>query len=189
MSEPLHAELALARRGRAIGASFFAVFGGAWLALWNYGIDPARFWVYGVIAVGAFAILGWARARYRRYAAAAAQAVETPARRRMQRWFHIINAGQWVMVFIVGNVLSNLGLGNWFIPAIIMIVGLHFLPLARLFSYPAHYVTGAAFILLALIYPITAPGGPTNPVGCLGAGLLLWLSALWALGLSSGHDV
>ena len=181
MSELTSPQSALARRSRAIGATFFAVFGGAWLALWNYRAAPTRLWVYGVIAAGALAILLWARARYRRYAAAAAGMAESPQQQRRQRWFHIINAGQWVVILIVGNVLANVGLGSWVIPAVILIVGLHFLPLAPLFSNPVLYATGAGFILLATIYPFVASGGPSDPVGCLGAGLILWLSALLAL--------
>jgi hypothetical protein len=181
LSEPLSAQAALARRSRAIGATFFAVFGGCWVALWNYRAAPARLWVYGVIGAATLAILLWARARYRRYAAAAAGLAETPQQQRRGRWFHIINVGQWVVILIVGNVLANLGLGAWVIPAVILIVGIHFLPLAPLFSNPVLYATGTAFILLAVIYPFVAAGGPTDPVGCLGAGLILWLSALWGL--------
>jgi hypothetical protein len=51
-------------------------------------------------------------------------------------------------------VLAKVGLGSWVIPTV---------------------------ILLALIYPFMAAGGPAEPVGCLGAGLILWLSALLAL--------
>jgi hypothetical protein len=180
-SQPASAQLAHARRSRAIGATFFALFGGAWLGLWNYRAAPARLWVYGVIAAGALAILLFARARYRRYAAAAAELIETPGQQRRQRWFHIINILQWVVILIVGNVLANLGLGSWVIAAVILIVGLHFLPLAWLFSNPVLYATAAGFIALALVYPVTAPAGPADPVGCLGAGLILWLSAVWGL--------
>jgi hypothetical protein len=181
VSDPTSAQIALARRGHAIGATFFAIFGGAWLALWNYRAAPARFWVYGLIAAGAVAILAAARARYRRYAAAAAELAETPVQQRRQRWFHIINVGQWILILIVGNVLANLGLGAWVIPAAILIVGLHFLPLAWLFSNPVLYATAAGFIALAGVYPFVAPGGPADPVGSLGAGLLLWLSAVVGL--------
>jgi hypothetical protein len=181
LSEPISPHVALARRSRAIGATFFAVFGGVWLALWNYRAAPARLWVHGVIGAGALAIFLLARARYRRYEAAAAGLTESPEQQRRQRWFHIINVGQWVVILIVGNVLANMGLGSWVIAAVILIVGLHFLPLAALFSNPVLYATGTAFILLAVIYPLMAVGGPADPLGCLGAGLILWLSALWGL--------
>lgn len=181
MSESSDPQISLARRSRAVGAMFFALFGGAWLLLWNARNAPARHWVYGVIGAGALAIFLVARARYRRFDARAAAATETPAQRGRQRWFHIINATQWVLILVVGNVLANLGLGAWVIAAVILIIGLHFLPLAPLFGNRALYLTGAAFVLLALIYPWAAPGGPSDPVGCLGAGLILWVSALSSL--------
>jgi hypothetical protein len=36
-------------------------------------------------------------------------------------------------------------------------------------------------MLLAIGYPLIASGGPRSFVGCLGAGLILWASAAWAL--------
>lgn len=39
----------------------------------------------------------------------------------------------------------------------------------------------AALIGFALAYPRLASGGPADPVGFLGAGLVLWTNALWAL--------
>lgn len=171
----------LARRGRAIGAMFFAFFGGAWIALWNHEAGPRRPAGYVVIVLLAAALFLFARNRYRRYDAAAAGQVETAASRRRDRWFHIINVGQWVLILIVANVLVNLGMPAWVLPSVVLIVGLHFLPLARLFEYRAHYVTASAFILLALVVPRVAAGGPGDPVICLGAGLVLWASALWGL--------
>lgn len=181
LSEPPSPQVALARRGRAIGATVLAIFGGVWLGLWNHRAAPARLWMYGVIGAVALAILLLARDHYRRCEADPAGWAETPGQRRRQRWFHIINVLQWVLILVVGNVLANLGLGSWVIPAVILIVGLHFLPLARVLSNPVHYATGTAFILLAAVYPFIAAGGPEDPVGCQGAGLILWVSALAAL--------
>ena len=169
------------RRGRAIGAMIFAIFGGAWLALWNYRAEPHRWVVYGLIAAAALALFLFARSRYRRYDAAAVGQTVTPERRKRERWFHLINAGQWVLILIVGNVLVNVGHSEWVLPMVVLIVGLHFLPLAALFSYRGHYVTGIALVLVALIVPRLAPGGPADPTVCLCAGLILWASALWGL--------
>jgi hypothetical protein len=60
------------------------------------------------------------------------------------------------------------------------IVGFHFLPLARLFQNPAHYATGGALMLSAASYPFLF-AGPTDTLGALLAGSILWLSALWAV--------
>jgi hypothetical protein len=108
-------------------------------------------------------------------------------RARRSRNFHIVNAGHWLLILIVGNVLANLGYGDWVIPAAIFIVGLHFLPLARNFDNPPHHVTGAALMLLAVVYPLVAAGGPRNTIGCLGAGLVLWASAACALRAAEGR--
>jgi hypothetical protein len=78
------------------------------------------------------------------------------------------------------QLLNWRGFGNWVMPSIMLIVGFHFFPLAKLFSYRAHLVTGALLIALALIYPF-AGSGPMDPIGCIGAGLILWGSATYGL--------
>ena len=69
----------------------------------------------------------------------------------------------------------------WIVPAVIGIVGLHFLALAGVFDYRPHYWTGTALLLLAAGYPLLAAGGPASGAGPLRAGFVLWLSAAWAL--------
>jgi hypothetical protein len=58
-----------------------------------------------------------------------------------------------------------------------LIVGVHFFPLAKLFRYDAHYITGSALVALASSYPFFAAGGPTSAVGPIGAAVILWVSA------------
>ena len=183
-----YSDAALARRrSRAIGAMFFAFFGGAWLVLWNYRAAPHRLVPYALIAIAALLLFAFARHRYRLCDAAlagrggSADNAASPQERRRARWFHIINVGQWVLLLIVANVLVNIGLVAWVIPAAILIVGVHFLPLAPLFSNSGLYFTGGAFILWAALYPQFAHAGPVDPIGCLGAGLILWASALASL--------
>jgi hypothetical protein len=189
LRDGLHYRAALmhSARSRAIGAMFFALFGAAWLALWNYRSGTGGLVFYLIIAALGMALFLVAHARYRRLDAAVAVAgeVETPEQRRRQRWFHIVNVGQWVLILVVANVLVNIGLAGWVLPAAVFVIGLHFLPLAKVFDYRTHYITGAALMLLALIVPRLAPGGPADPMICLGAGLVLWLAALWGLFASS----
>ncbi|MGK5009533.1 hypothetical protein [Janthinobacterium sp. MDB2-8] len=170
---------ALARS--AIGAMFFSLFGGAWVAAWcvqTYGADPLRLLPVAGITVLLF-MLAWRQ--FRRHRAAHAAAEQTPEAKRAGRLFNIVNAGQWIAIFIVGNVLKNLGLQAWFIPAVILIVGLHFFPLAWLFKARRHLVIGMALCVWAIGYPLTVRHGPIHPVGCLGAGLILWVAALSAV--------
>lgn len=62
-----------------------------------------------------------------------------------------------------------------------LIIGLHFFPLAKAFGNPLLNFTGGALIALAIGYPFIAPGGAANPVGCLGGGVILWASAICSL--------
>ena len=165
----------------AIGAMFFSLFGGLWVAAWcvqTYGAQPLRLLPVAAITVLLF-MLAWRQ--FSRHRAAHAAAERTPQAKRAGRLFNMVNAGQWIAIFIVGNVLKNLGLQAWFIPAVILIVGLHFFPLAWLFKARRHLAIGMALCVWAIGYPLTLQHGPLNPGGCLGAGLILWVAALSAV--------
>lgn len=165
----------------AIGAMFFALFGGLWVAAWcvqTYGAQPLRLLPVAGITVLLF-MLAWRQ--FSRHRAAHAAAERTPEAKRAGRLFNIVNAGQWIAIFIVGNVLKNVGLQAWFIPAVILIVGLHFFPLAWLFKARRHVAIGMALCVWAIGYPFIVRHGPIHPVGCLGAGLILWVAALAAV--------
>ena len=163
---------------RAIGATFFTIFGGIWLALWSERAFGRQLLVLALIAVGALGIFALAFRQFQANRSAHAAEAESPERKKADRIFNIVNVTQWVAILVVGNVLANLGLGHWVLAAAMLIIGLHFFPLARAFGGPPLNYTGAALVLCAIAYPLLAPGGAANPVGCLCAGVILWLSAL-----------
>jgi Flp pilus assembly protein TadB len=170
-----------ASANRAIGAMFFALFGGCWLAfglLGGYGMRLAP--LLGIVA-GTLLLFFASRREFRRNRGAHAAEAESPESKRTGRIFITVNVIQWTLVFIVATVLSKLGHKEWVIPSIIFIVGVHFFPLALAFKVPRHYATGAAMTLLAVFYPFISSAGPGSPVGCLGAGIILWASAVAAL--------
>ena len=174
-----------AKAGRAIGAMFFSVFGGIWLGLWAYDKYPGSAGALLIVASAAAALLAAAYRVYKVNSPALKALAQTPESRRKSRLFNLVNSVQWGVIFLVALVLSQIGYTKWILPMVILIVGLHFLPLARLFSYRPHYLTGAALILLACVYPFVANDGPASAVGAFGAGLILWLSAVWAISPSS----
>ena len=166
--------------GRAFGAMLFSVFGTILLEVWDRRAAAGTALVV-LIAVLGIALAAAAFLIYRRNAPALVLEAHTPERKRADRVFHAVNAGQWVVILVLGNIMANKGLGNWVIPMAIFVIGLHFVPLAYVFRNPPHYVTGAALMGFALLYPRLAAGGPSDPVGFLGIGLVLWASAAWAL--------
>jgi hypothetical protein len=169
------------RASRAIGAMFFSLLGGAWVALWSVRAFGVRPLLLAIIAACSLAIFYGAIRLYQANQSTQLQDAESPEKKRRDQIFHLVNAGQWVLILIVGNVLVNLGRSQWVIMAAILIIGLHFLPLAWLFAYVPHYVTGTALVLWAIGFPVLSKAGPGAPIGCLGAGVILWTSALYAL--------
>ena len=170
-----------ASASRAIGAMFFIVNGGAWLAvgvLKGYGLS-----LVPLLTIAAFTLLLFfiALRKFRANRGAHAAEANSPGNKRAERIFNAVNAIQWSLVFVASIVLILLRHPEWIIPSIILIVGIHFFPLAVAFKVPRHYATGAAMTLLAIFYPLMSSAGPTSPVGCLGAGIILWVSAAAAL--------
>jgi hypothetical protein len=169
------------RANSAIGAMFVGTFGGAWIGAWSYLSMPGNLLALAAVAACTAALLACAIGRFRRYRSALEGERDSPEKKRTDRLFHIINTGQWVLMIIGGNVLANIGLSAWIVPCIMLIVGLHFLPLAYIFSRRPQYVLGVLLSAFALSYPFLLPAGPTDPRGCLGAGLILWSYAVFAL--------
>jgi hypothetical protein len=174
-------EQSAAKASRAIGAMFLSLFGGAWMILWSleaYDVNWPVIAAVSAVSIGLF-LFAWQQFQLNKVAHAAE--ADSSESKKAGRIFNIINATQWILIFIVAMSLSKLGRPAWIIPAIIFIVGVHFIPLAIGFKVPRHHITGAALILLAVVYPLSAPHGPASPIGCLGAGIILWLSAGAAL--------
>ena len=97
--------------------------------------------------------------------------------KKINRRFGLVNFVQWGLIFAAVSGLSHLGLSDWIMPTIILIVGIHFFPLARLFENRAHYITGAVIVAWAIVYPIVFSPGKGDPIGAWGMGAILWASA------------
>ena len=165
---------------RATGAIFLSVFGAILLEVWDRR-SAAGLAASALIALLGIVLAGSAWLRYRRHAPALACEPETPEKKRAERIFRMVNVGQWAIILVLGNLLANIGMRAWVVPTAIVVIGLHFVPLAYVFRNPPHYATAIALVGFALLYPRMAAGGPADPVGFLGIGLILWLSAIWAL--------
>ena len=167
--------------GRMQGAMFLTLFGAGWLTLWSmkaFGphlVSLAPVWL-GVLAMLAFCVM-----QYRKLRGRGGAEQPSPMRQRIKRQFRIINVVQWVCIFLAIKLLTRSGLSAWIVPAVMLIVGLHFFPIAHLFHYPPYHVTALALVVLALAYPFLSARGPLEPWGCFGAGLILVLSAIWNL--------
>jgi hypothetical protein len=168
--------------GRATGAIFFACFGSLWLGLSLYVrqlLTPATGISLALALLSLLLTSIWLLGEAKSWPSLP----EDPAKNRA---FHRINLAQWIAVAIAGFTFSRLHLDTYVISAITAIVGLHMFPLARLFRYPMHYVTGAALTGWAAISCIFIPSEYLQGITAMGTGILLWLSAACTLILAIG---
>ncbi len=97
--------------------------------------------------------------------------------RRIGQTFGIVNGVQWGLIAVASVVLGALHRPELILPAIVGIVGLHFVPLAKLFNARIYYGTAVALVLWACAYPVLLGPG-SDGLGALGTGLILWLTGL-----------
>jgi hypothetical protein len=150
-----------------------------WCASSFDSATPLRI-ILGVIAAAliGFSLLGIIRNR------AAPSPDDSTARTRKRRAYAFITGAEALGIYVLTNVLTTRGHAEWINAALILIVGLHFLPLARVFKHRAYLATGAALIAIAIVLPQFATGGAGSPLLLLFSGLVLWLTAAHCLWLN-----
>ncbi|QDZ06197.1 hypothetical protein FPZ24_00845 [Sphingomonas panacisoli] len=82
-----------------------------------------------------------------------------------------------VAIFVAANVLINLHLPTLVMPAIAIIVGLHFIPLARWIPVALYYRTGGALIAVGAATSFFPPEQRASATGA-GAAVVLWASCI-----------
>jgi hypothetical protein len=167
--------------GRALGAIIFAGFGALWLVLAAAARDVLSVDVAIVIASVFVALfLGgmWIMQQSKRFP----KMPEDPA---TGRTFNRVNMIQWIVGGIVAVTLSRLHLDAYIPAAISAIVGIHFFPLAKLFHYPMHNVTGTAMVIWASVCVLAVPNEHLQSTSALGSGLILWMSCVVTITLAA----
>jgi len=108
--------------------------------------------------------------------------------KRIWVWFGIIFGIEFVLIAISSTLLSTFQRDVFIAPSIALIVGIHFLPLSRLFRVPVFSITGGLLSVLALVALIAlllglpiAGSSPYNWSLFVGIGttLILWLTAVY----------
>ena len=165
-------------KGSSMGATIMGGFGAVWLAM---GIGAAGVPVRVAIAivVPVFVLIACLGATLRRRLPKLS-GPESPEKKQMMSAFGVVNVVQWVAIFGTIQLLTSWHLYGWIVSAIVLIVGAHFLPLARIFGVRQHVVTGAALMLCAAA-AIVLPASVRDVVECVSAGVILWASAAIAL--------
>ena len=147
--------------------------------IWVLNIFAAIWFVVGVIGAGlpwaalvipaavSGALLGWG--------SRAAADSRVPAAH-VGRLVGIWSAIQGVAIFVAVTICQNIGARDAIVPVIAIIVGLHFLPLARGIPVPLYYATGLALIVQGL-GAMLLPGDQRMALVGFTAAVILWVSA------------
>lgn len=86
-------------------------------------------------------------------------------------------AGEVVAILIGVNLVANLGRPDLILSVVGLVVGLHFLPLAKACDFPAYRILGLAITAFALV-SIAVPGPVGHAILGGGAAASLWLTVL-----------
>jgi hypothetical protein len=166
--------------GRATGSIFFSGFGALWIALALYIKQTLTVDLAIGIGAGLAALLltsCWLLRQAKHFP-------KLPENKYVSREFNRINAMQWIAIAIVGFTFARLHIDAYVLSAITAIVGIHLFPLAKLFRYPLHNVTGAALVVWASVSVLLVPADHLQGVTAIGTGIILWLSASVTLALA-----
>jgi hypothetical protein len=171
--------------GRATGVLFFAGFGSLWLYSGisaMHRLNPLT--VAAILTIGAaLAVPAVMLMKSSSKAAhvAGTGSLDSPE---IKRTFFRMNLMQYAAIFSAIVLFNALHKQEFLATVITFIVGSHLIPLARLFRYSAHYVTGGLLMAWAMIVAIAFPGNMMPTVGALGTAVILLGSAAYTLALA-----
>jgi hypothetical protein len=152
----------------AAGMAFMA---GIWF-LWSNAFTAPQL---GIIALAEIALFTGAALTIRRGKALRAQIpCEAESDDGSTRAFYVVFAIEFVLILVLDifslNVLHRVDLVPFFTS---LVVGAHFIPLARIFRTPSHAVFGSAIVAWCVICWFAFP----TQIGiatCIGTGVVLW---------------
>jgi hypothetical protein len=180
-------------RGRGTGIIVCAFFAALW-AEWARPLltdSPAAYvWIASAIIAavsGTLLFAGVSMIRRGRRLAKATGVADT-APRSMQSKFKWVLIAEIVAINIAAYALINHHMAQYLAPAIAIIVGLHFLPLARVFRAPHYFVTAVVMTMAGILAAAVMMTG-NSAVSANGIADLVCAIALWGTGFITWRRV
>jgi len=167
------------------GTMVCAFFGGAWLGVGLAAAGKFSLWVIIAFSVCCLGLFAGSLFLIRRGNKLRPKTPAHPERyATMRKQFLWIVIAEVVVCAAVACVCGSLKRGDLIPVWIAAVVGLHLLPLARVFRAPAYYVTGSAIaIWCALSWALFRGDKMDISVG-IGTGTIFWLTGAYALAQS-----
>ncbi|MGZ3755591.1 MAG: hypothetical protein ACXVAY_08135 [Mucilaginibacter sp.] len=149
----------IAIQSMATGLLMMTLFTMAWAGIAHVGLN-GKFYYADLIFFGVLSITFLSNAIY--FLSTAKRFPKTMSAeditidKKKGRRFGIIFIGEGLGIFIAVNVVVNIGHPELVVPAIALVVGLHFFPMGRLFKRTMDYYTGTWSVLIAVLGMIFA---------------------------------
>jgi hypothetical protein len=165
-------------KGGARAALICASFGSGWMywaVVFSGSQSPVPF---SIVTVPAVVLTIWAILRVRGFRHLASSPAELAHWARFRKFFWIDFGIEWGLGGIAAFLLAFVGRSDLIPQALGVIIGLHFLPLAKIFAAHLYYWTGAIMVIAAIGSFIIPRSDVRGIAGCTAIGLILWLTAL-----------
>ncbi|MDQ2841770.1 MAG: hypothetical protein M3Y72_12165 [Acidobacteriota bacterium] len=164
-------------KGRSRGALICGIFGAVWMfeALY-FGRIATPVWLTAV-AIFTVAFVAWPVARLRSFPYLPYAATDLQRWAAISKTYWTVVAIEWLACAVAVNWLLHIHRYGLMPQCLGVIIGLHFLPLAKIFKVAIYYATGAV-MALGVLASLTIPAGDVrNIVACSVLGLSLWTTA------------
>jgi hypothetical protein len=170
-------------RGRITGAAILTLFGSLWCLIALIVWDARPRWSIPAAYTAGILLLALCLQRF--IALRKIRSANDPAAaakgKRAGMWFGIIFGAEGLLIWLCAMLLQYLGLSIWIPIAVAVIVGLHFLPLARVFEAPLYYWTGAICVLGSITCSFIPNADLRVRYAAFVMAAVLWLTALLVL--------
>jgi hypothetical protein len=168
-------------KGSARGALICSFFGSAWM-YWAvvFSGNPTPVW-FSIVTVPAVALIAWAFLRVRTVRHLPSSAAELEHSRAFRKFFWVDVGIEWGLSGVAVFALPRFGRGDLIPQALGVIIGLHFIPLVKIFRAPPYYWTGGIMVVAALGSLLMHRGHLRNILACAAVGLTLWVTSVAVL--------
>jgi len=166
--DPNHVVPREAITGIASGLMLMTLFTTMWACIANAGLKGRDFYLVLIcfcLLAATFLVSGLSLFRRAKRFAPSTSESDIAEKKKSGMWFGIIFGAEGLGIVIAVNVVINIGHPELVIPAIALVVGLHFYPMAKIFKrkidyYLATWATliAALGIVLSLNKTLTEPG-------------------------------
>lgn len=178
-------------KGKAIGALFMIFFGAFWVFSAMFYRKGLPGWSFIAVALVPIGLAALALRQLKRASGVWPQVSggERKEEKSIRRKFRIIFGIEGVLIGLSVMLLVRLARPELIPVAVALIVGLHFLPLARLFRSRSYYWVGSLIVLLACACLLIEDAQARLAALGFGVGLVLWFTSglmLWTSGRFPG---